>query len=271
MAVTGRFVYNSRMAQSVLLFPEVGLHIVRCRHLRPTSWGRPNMIAPVWRLYWNTTPGAWIRWQDQLVWLGPDVGVLIAPQTPFAGGHDRPFGHFFMHFVLDHHLRLRSPGVFVRRITARDGRLLCRLSERASGEARANPAELLNASELLIRWLRTVPVDAWQPPVEDPRVQQALLMVQQRLPRAVGNEELAGFAEVDSSTLTRLFRAELGVTPHRYGLRLRLDGACRQLMHTHDAVDEVAQRWGFADRFHLTRAMARELSTTPGRLRRHGI
>jgi transcriptional regulator GlxA family with amidase domain len=69
--------------------------------------------------------------------------------------------------------------------------------------------------------------------------------------------------------LSRVFRAELGVSPAEHVETVRLEAACRLLETTTVPLDQVARRvgWGAVETMH--RVFRRRLQTTPGDHRRH--
>lgn len=65
----------------------------------------------------------------------------------------------------------------------------------------------------------------------------------------------------------RVFRAELGLPPHAYLLRVRTAHA-KALLAAGAAVSDAALRAGFAAQTHLHRHFVRTYGTTPGRYAR---
>jgi AraC family transcriptional regulator len=67
----------------------------------------------------------------------------------------------------------------------------------------------------------------------------------------------------------RAFRASIGVPPHQWLLRCRVDKA-QEMMRTSDSpLAEIALACGFADQSHLTRVFACLCGISPGSWRRH--
>ncbi|MET0322671.1 MAG: AraC family transcriptional regulator [Duganella sp.] len=81
-------------------------------------------------------------------------------------------------------------------------------------------------------------------------------------------ESMAQAAHLSVSRLHAVFVEELDTSPHRWLLQQRLDFACRQLAGGRLAVAQVALNAGFSDQSALTRAMRRQLDTTPAAYRR---
>jgi AraC-like DNA-binding protein len=78
--------------------------------------------------------------------------------------------------------------------------------------------------------------------------------------------ELAALSGVSRFQLLRGFVREVGATPHAYLIQRRVR-LVRQLLAAGQSPAEAAQRAGFADQSHMTRAFGRQLGITPGRYR----
>ncbi len=75
---------------------------------------------------------------------------------------------------------------------------------------------------------------------------------------------LARQVGVKTSYLIRLFRAHVGLPPHAYQARVRVNRA-RTLLRQGVRPADVATETGFADQSHLTRQFRRVVGVTPGR------
>jgi AraC-like DNA-binding protein len=80
-------------------------------------------------------------------------------------------------------------------------------------------------------------------------------------------DELSRATETNKFVLLRRFKRELGVTPHRYLVALRLNRA-RELLARGVAAADVASILGFADQAHFTRAFKSSVGLTPNRYAR---
>jgi len=77
-------------------------------------------------------------------------------------------------------------------------------------------------------------------------------------------ETLARQVDVTTSHLIRLFRAHVGLPPHAYQARVRVNRA-RTLLRDGVRPADVATETGFSDQSHLTREFRRVVGVTPGR------
>lgn len=83
-----------------------------------------------------------------------------------------------------------------------------------------------------------------------------------------GIEGLARALGVHRSRLSRLFVAEIGVSPMRYLSDLRLHHALNLLMTTEMTVAQIAHRCGYNDASHFCRVFRQAQGLTPGQYRR---
>ena len=81
-------------------------------------------------------------------------------------------------------------------------------------------------------------------------------------------EEIADPAGLSPAHFTRQFKASMGVAPHQYLLRSRMERAKRLLRETDRSVAQVAFECGFSHQEHMTRVFSRFTGTTPAAFRR---
>ncbi|NUP14994.1 MAG: helix-turn-helix domain-containing protein [Streptomyces sp.] len=79
--------------------------------------------------------------------------------------------------------------------------------------------------------------------------------------------ELAAYAHVSDRQLTRIFKTELGTTPHAYVESARVERAGNLLATTDDTLERIASVCGFGTVDTLIRAFHRRLATTPSEYR----
>lgn len=78
--------------------------------------------------------------------------------------------------------------------------------------------------------------------------------------------ELAAIAQLSPYHFLRLFKQNLGITPHQYILQCRLHQAKYLLQYSALSIAEIAARTGFCDQSHLTRSCKRMFGATPKQL-----
>ncbi|MFJ6611558.1 GlxA family transcriptional regulator [Streptomyces sp. NPDC091289] len=80
--------------------------------------------------------------------------------------------------------------------------------------------------------------------------------------------DLAEYAHVSDRHLTRLFKTELGMTPHAYIESVRVEKARNELESSDATLERIASVCGFGTVDTLVRAFRRRLNTTPTEYRR---
>lgn len=89
-----------------------------------------------------------------------------------------------------------------------------------------------------------------------------------RLAEPLTLDSLAAHAGVSTRTLTRLWRAETGVSPHRWLLTARINHARELLEQTDQSVEQVAGRCGLGSSTNLRAHFRDTVGTTPTAYRR---
>ncbi|RWR26919.1 helix-turn-helix domain-containing protein [Sinirhodobacter populi] len=103
---------------------------------------------------------------------------------------------------------------------------------------------------------------------QDPLVVAALLWMGQNLEIAQTIEDLARDMRVSRRKLERHFRADIGKSPQKAYMSLRLAKAKRLLRTTDESISEIALSCGFCDASHLVRLMKGNLGMTPAQIRK---
>jgi transcriptional regulator GlxA family with amidase domain len=80
---------------------------------------------------------------------------------------------------------------------------------------------------------------------------------------------LARRVHLSERQFSRVFKAEVDVTPSEHVESLRMEAACRLLETTSHAIDHISRTCGFAAPETMNRTFRRRLNTTPGDHRRH--
>ncbi|MCZ7888969.1 helix-turn-helix domain-containing protein, partial [Agrobacterium salinitolerans] len=102
----------------------------------------------------------------------------------------------------------------------------------------------------------------------DPLIKKAILRMQQNIevPRTV--QELASDLGLGRRSLERRFLTDLGATPSKVYLELRLDRTLSLLRTTRDSITQIALATGFCDAPHLSRTLRAERGFTPSEYRK---
>jgi AraC family transcriptional regulator len=78
--------------------------------------------------------------------------------------------------------------------------------------------------------------------------------------------QLAALVDLSPQHFSRLFKVSLGMTPHRYVMRRRIEAAERML-RTDATLAEIAYALGFSSQTHFTQVFRRFVGTTPSQVR----
>lgn len=222
--------------------------------------------------------------------------LLLGPGVP---GHDRPRGAkwdaFWLRFepwrawrptgfdrlsdaVYRAHItrpghRQRMHEVWTALIADLHARDTARILNAAGPRGGASPAGAGAADdELLVLLLREIFVlarrDAATSAQLDPRIRDALEVMERDLASPPDMRQLAARAGLSYSRFAHLFKAQLGMSPKRVQQTIRLRRGAVQLEYSDDPVGVIATRLGFSTIFDFSRAFRRDYGTSPSAYRR---
>jgi AraC family transcriptional regulator len=96
----------------------------------------------------------------------------------------------------------------------------------------------------------------------------AIEFIRENLDTDIELAQLSAMCGLSPSHFGRAFKRTVGMPPHRWLLRQRVERACQLLAHSDQTLESVALACGFADQSHLTRAFTRAIGASPGAWRR---
>ena len=96
-----------------------------------------------------------------------------------------------------------------------------------------------------------------------PVVRMALLYLRGHFQDNLQLADIADYAGVSPSYLSRLFNAEIGTSIPSYLLRLRLEEACKQLTRTQDNISVISARCGFSSSGYFCRLFRKVNGISP--------
>ena len=142
------------------------------------------------------------------------------------------------------------------------------LVARHIGEAEANKSLSIMMIDHALSAEQPQPTPQISLQPQDPVVKKALIRMRQTRSSPETMDQLAVRLGTTKRQLERRFRKDLGLTPYRAHLRLRLDEVRRLLTETELTVTDVAYETGFCDAPHLIKAFKSETGQTPADFRR---
>lgn len=104
-------------------------------------------------------------------------------------------------------------------------------------------------------------------------VARAQHYMEQHFDKNITVEDLAGLNHMSSSSFNRIFKNELGVTPIKYLIEIRIEKAKKLLRRNDIPIIEIASRCGFGSSAHFASNFKRLAGVTPSEYRntyRHG-
>lgn len=103
------------------------------------------------------------------------------------------------------------------------------------------------------------------------RAREAVERIEGELAEPLSLEELAAGAALSPFHFLRVFRREIGATPHQYLIAARLRRAVELLFESPRSITEIALEVGFEDLSNFTRTFKKHLGRSPRALRRSGL
>ena len=234
------------------------LTMLAANEYRLERWRHDPIARPYWRLYWNREPGWEVRLDGRSIPLNPDRVLMVAPETIYTTAWSGPARHVYLHFTIDG--LPGTPGTGIHVLCCDDvlAGLLRHLTEPGAGA--------LRAEALAIHALARLPAAAFHPSTVSGPIATAQALALRFLHRQVANAELARAADMHVNAFIRRFRAETGTTPKRWHVQQRIDAACLALEEGID-IETAAERFGFCDRHHFSRAFVRVRGLPPAAYR----
>jgi AraC family transcriptional regulator len=122
----------------------------------------------------------------------------------------------------------------------------------------------------LIRYHSSKSVDVKRPNkrLSDRRLRQVFVYIEDNLAENIALADLAAVVGLSVSHFNVLFREAVGLSPHQYLIRRRIERAKDLLGEGKLSISQIATESGFAHQSHLARHMRRMLGVAPKALRR---
>lgn len=229
------------------------------------NWFYPEAVFPCWIFYWDPKPGAELLSGGRVYPLNEDSCFLIPPYTKFSTRSFQTFRQFYLHFSVPEPFDRVRRKIFI--LPAKNIGSQVKEIQKCSEE---------NRRALLIRCLiydrlAEIPEKDFLEPEEQimsPGIRKAVECINSNLQTPLSNSELCRKAGLSRNFFYELFRKEMGMTPGRYLLNVRMEYARRKLIYSDETIDEIATGSGYADRFHFSKAFKKFYGFAPGSYRR---
>lgn len=103
------------------------------------------------------------------------------------------------------------------------------------------------------------------------RIGRVIDYIEAFISKDISLTDLALVAGRSKFHFSRLFKAAVGITPHQYLMKRRVERATYALKNRSLSIADVALTYGFADQTHFTRNFKKMMGITPGEFRREGL
>ena len=273
-------------------FPSYDLQLLCCRFWLLKRWEFKDLSFPYWRVYYNFQEGAHIQWEEGEISISPEKIYLIAPNTSYSTyikGHKIPengfrleggriskdtpttkyIQHLFIHFNLGIPYDNITPGIIeVDKSTSMQFKLNTITKQLLEDAVQFSFAANLTVRALINELLCTVPQEKWQALSKDQRVVETLNYINKNIAKDLSNDNLAKQVGLATNSFTRLFTKEADMSPQRFVKRKRIDFACILLHHSDSSIERIAEKTGFADRYHFSRIFKEITNNSPANYRK---
>ncbi len=100
-----------------------------------------------------------------------------------------------------------------------------------------------------------------------PRMRQMTLFIQKNIDKSPTRRDLAKKFSITPEHVNALFRKELGTSPAKFLRRIKIYQACRFLREDGLSIKETADRMGFYDEFHFSKAFKKVMGASPSKFK----
>jgi len=216
------------------------------------------------------------------VWLAPigigDEEIIVTAPIPKALHLYVPARQF--NLLADQYNLARSPVHSIQYLGGLHDELICGIGvsvlsemtrQTSTGRMFVETASLMLAARLANDYAGSNFVDgtaggAYR--LDNARLRRVLDYIEQHLEEEITVAGLADLAHLSEFHFTRMFTAAVGIPPHRYVSRRRLENAMAMLAAGRLPLSEIAYRSSFSSQASFNRAFRRVTGMTPGKYRR---
>lgn len=236
------------------------------------QWNARDVCSGYWRLYQNAGAGAALELPGGgMHTLTPGRLHLVPAWVRFTCRNTRPLQHRYVHFDL-----IGVTAATVRRVFTKPLMLARNPSLEALARALgtgASPDIAICRAKTVVYGALGMALDSLASGVMDTLaepgpVAAAVRHIDDHLGEPISNRDLAARCHLSEDHFGRVFRDRMGQTPARYVTERRIAAAGQDLAFTSDSIEQIAARFGFANRYHLTRLFTRRMGMPPAAYRR---
>jgi len=273
-------------------FVDVHMKVLCCRYWLLDLWDCHDMVFPFWRIYWNRNPGGVLTHLNEKTEMTPENVYIIAPFTSFSSKFNKKslhtkgiyvsgrhlvsndkevelesvsLIHFFMHFNLGVPFDNVFPGIFkIKMSSSLKSKLEYLTNQLKKNNDTFKMTASLKIQSFIMDVLSNIGPELWKSFNIDPRILNVIRYIENNLGEKNENKTLAEVIHMAPNSFSRLFRENMGITPHQFLQKRRVAYACELFEHSDKTIEEMATLLGFSDRYHFTRVFTSVTGVSPG-------
>lgn len=229
-------------------------------------WNYFNSFSFFWKLYCNNGAETSIEFENEIFPFTDSALVLIPPFTRYNTHSAGSFNHFFIHFhlhELENCVERRPWNLPV------DGALLRRIIDMMKTGKTHAPKLPFCVDALVKQAVGMLPDEAFctrhaaSDLQTDPRIARAIELLMARRGKPFSNMEIARSVAMSVQNFSRLFQHQIGNSPQKFQRIHRIQFCADELNFTSKSIEEIAQTWGFTDRYHFSKTFKHYYGISP--------
>ena len=243
------------------------------------SWGSREHCEPFWRIYINKCNGANIETPEEIYSISHDHIHFVPAWVRFRCHNTRTLQHFYVHFE-----PVGISSSILRSLFHRPFRVKDRINydqvnrfplNNLTGETSTDLISLSFVKSLVYRAFTSALLSL--PKSHYARVEhmintnhivdRVLQYIEENMDTSLDNDYLANVACMSKSHFIRTFHKIIGQTPAEYVQERRVVTAAFKLTTSDDSIDQIAQQYGFTNRFYFSRVFHKIMGTSPAAYR----
>lgn len=245
-------------------FFENEIRIISCAYYPRHFWEEEHPPKSYWCFFWNGMSGEKVHFSGKDISFGLEHAVLIPPYASYRVSSGKEIPLLYIYFELN---------PVYEDIVQRPKSII--LNDEDIAELEELKAMILGVNDLpwrsavLFRILSGVllkleATDFSSPEQIDKRIMLAIEIINRDYAKNLENRKICRLINMSQNNFLRLFQRDIGQTPHSYLSYIRIRNARRLLREGEFSIDEIAEKTGFANRYHFTRIFKKYTFTTPG-------
>ena len=229
------------------------------------SWRAVNSVLPTNRLYLPKSGIANIEVNEQKIIMRPGTAYLIPAGTPMSCHCDTTMDKLFFHFNLykpDRYDVLYGANA-IYEIPLQTEQLECIYRHAGAGTIFDSFIVKSILYDLLAQFQRKYNLISEHIPIYSRMVMGTITYIHENLSACLCLEDLAKHNFVSRSTLTEVFRKEVGISLGKYIDDQLISSAQRQLSQTNRSIGEISSSLGYSNQCYFSRRFKQMCGMTP--------